>query len=268
MAAALDWLLKHEPDGALHFSTLKNIEQSPMHLRHYLRHGIRVTKPMRMGTIVHRLVLGPQQGHDVVIFPGRRAGVMWELFEKAHANDTIVTKAEWDEAEPIAEAVKRSAEAMRLLDGARLEVPVRWENLGVPCSTRGIDVVNDAQHVIADLKTTRSARPRAFMSQAARMFYHAQLAHYEDGAQANGIDTSGGVKLIAVESSPPYPVTVFNLPAQVRGVGRAKIAEWVERLRVCAEADHWPAYAQSEVEFELPMWGGDFEEDEEEEAAA
>lgn len=257
-----------EADGCLHFSTLKHIDDSPLHLRHVLANGIKVTKPMRVGTIVHRLVLGPQRDHDVVIYPGRRDGRMWDLFAKAHANDTIVTQSEWDEAEPIAAAVLRHPGALELLDGAGCEVPVRWDNNGIPCSTRGIDVVNDRRHIIADLKTTRSAHPRAFMRQAVGMHYHAQLAHYEDGALANGIDCSGGVKIIAVETKPPYPVTIFNLPPAVREAGRNKLSGWITTLKSCAEINHWPAYAQSEVEFELPLWmGSDLDEDDEEEAA-
>lgn len=257
-----------EPDGALHFSTLKHVDDSPMHLRHAVVHGIKVTKPMRVGTIVHRIVLGPQQGHDVVIYPDKRMGKMWQLFEKAHANDTIVTQAEWEEAEPIAEAVLRDPKVVELLLGSRREVPIRWSNNGIPCSTRGIDVVNDALRIIADLKTTRCSKPRAFMRQAVGMHYHAQLAHYEDGALANGIDCSGGVKIIAVETKPPYPVTIFNLPQAVREAGRNKLAMWISTLKGCAEINHWPAYAQSEVEFELPLWmGSDLDEDNDEEAA-
>ena len=263
----LDLLKKYEPDGALHFSTAKHAAESPAHFRHAIANPLEPTKAMRIGTIVHRIVLGPQRDHNVVIYPGTRNGHIWELFQKAHANDLIVTKSEWAEAEPIAEAIKAHDGAKELLDGARFEVPIRWENSGIPCSTRGIDLVHDRAKKIVDLKTTVCAKPRKFFRQAERMFYHAQLAHYEDGALANGIDTSGGVFLIAAETKPPYPVQIIEVPADVREWGRRQLSLWIGTLRNCAEIDHWPAYSQSPVRWELPVWAVDDDEDDEDEAA-
>ena len=253
-----------DADGTIHFSTLKHMADSAAHYRHACLNPLKPSKPMLIGTIVHRLVLGPQKDHDVVIFPDARRGKIWELFQKAHTGDTIVTASEWEEAEPIADAILHDDVARRLLDGARFEVPLRWENNGIPCATRGIDIVGAKS--ICDLKTSVSSKPRKFLRHAERMFYHAQLAHYEDGANANGIDTSEGVSLIAAETKPPYAVTIFEIPKDVLEWGRKQISLWIGTLRNCAAIDHWPAYSQSPVRWEMPAWAIDDDEEEEEAA--
>lgn len=261
-------LLALEPggDSAMHFSTLKSIAESPQHFRHALVNPLKPTKAMRIGTIVHRLILGPQADHDVVTFEGTRNGKIWDLFKKAHAGDTIVSDKEWEEAEEIADAAKRTDAIKRALDGSRFEVPLRWENSGVPCSTRGIDIVTAGKRKIADLKTAISVNPKKFLRHAERMFYQVQLAHYEDGARENGIDTSGGVELVAIESKPPFAVQVFVLPPDVLDWGRRQLALWIARLKSCADEDFWPAYSQSPVRWEVPAYAIEDDEDDEDDA--
>ena len=281
-------ILAREPDGALHFSTLKHIAESPLHFRHVLEHGVPVTAPMRIGTGVHRIVLGPQAGHDVVTWPDRRAGKAWEAFEAKHkalGND-ILSKGEWAKAEEIAKAVEADERARSLIHevGARHEVPLRWEIDGVPFATRGIDLVHGGEAVqfegpnrivggIADLKSAKTANPRHFPREALRMHYHVQLALYEEGARQNGIDTSDGVRLIAAESKAPYPVQVYRLTPAALELGRKILAIWIETLKACAQANHWPAYSDAEIDLDAPPeaveldFGDDDEDDEDDEAA-
>jgi exodeoxyribonuclease VIII len=262
-------ILAHEPDGALHISTLKHIAESPLHFRHVLEHGVKVTKAMRIGTVVHRLVLGPQAGRDVVTWPDTRRGKAWETFQAKHeaAGNEIVSTKEWEEAEEIAAAVLAHDGARSLLEGARCEVPLRWEINGVPFATRGIDLVTAALG-IGDMKSTRTANPKHFSRDALKMFYHVQLASYEEGAKQNGIDTSAGVRLLAVESKAPYAVQIFKLTPRLLDRGRRELALWIETLKACANADHWPAYSVAELDLDAPPDAPvelDFEDEDEDE---
>jgi hypothetical protein len=272
---SLDAILAREHDGALHFSTLKHIAESPLHFDHVLRNGIKVTKPMRVGTGVHRIVLGPQGAHDVVTWPDVRRGAAWETFKAKHEalGNEILSKSEWLEAEEISAAVNANERARSLIHevGARHELPLRWEINGVPFSTRGIDLA--APRGIADLKSTRTAKPGIFARDAIKMHYHVQLALYEEGAKQNGIDTSGGVRLIAVESKAPYPVQVFRLTPALLERGRRELALWIETLKACAVSNHWPAYSDAELELDAPEvveldFGDDDDDSEEEDEAA
>lgn len=269
-------ILEREPGGALHFSALKHIAESPLHFRHALSVERTPSKAMRVGTIVHHLVLGKQGNREIVTWPDRRAGKAWETFEAMHkaAGNEIVTHVDWKEAEPIAAAVLADERALSLLreHGARHEVPLRWEINGVPFSTRGIDLAAPAG--IADLKMARTVKPIHFMREALKMHYHVQLALYEEGARQNGIDTSGGVRLIAVESKPPHAVQVFRLTPALLDRGRRELALWIETLKACVTSAHWPAYSDAELEWDAPPeaveldFGDDDEGDDNEDDAA
>lgn len=269
-------VLALEHDGALHFSTLKQIAESPLHFWHAAHASFDPSKVMRIGTIVHQLVLGKQGSREVVRWPDRRAGKAWEAFRAKHEalGNEVVSNGEWEEAEPVAAAVLEHEGARSLLreDGARHEVPLRWEINGIPFSTRGIDLVGPAG--IADLKTARTVNPRHFLRDALQRHYHVQLALYEEGARQNGIDTSGGVRVIAVSSAAPHAVQVFRLTPALLERGRRELALWVETLKACAAANHWPAYSQAELDWDAPPealeldFGDDDDDDEKEDDAA
>lgn len=235
------------------FSDLKKFAQSPAHYKASVESRFEQTRSMRIGTIVHQMVLGKRDGFpEVVVYEGaQRRGTEWDKFRQKHAGAEIVTLSEWNEAEPIAKAVQADAVASKYLAGRR-EVPLTWEDAGIKCQTGGIDIVGDGW--IADLKTTQTSEPARFMKLAWNLSYHAQLAFYEIGANANGIDTSKGLYIIGVETDAPYCVTVLKLTDAVRDLGRKSCAIWLEKYRSCVENDFWPGYAQSVLDFELPGW--------------
>jgi hypothetical protein len=247
-----------------HFSSLKQIHQSPAHYRAALATPWEGSPSTRIGSIVHHMVLGPSTQTPVILFDGAdRRAKGWKEFHASHKDShTIVTRSEWDEAEPIANAVKSSELARQYLDGARYETPLTWEYGGLQRATRGVDIIGAGW--IADLKTARCAEPRKFMREACNMFYHAQAADYREACRANGI-ACDEVYILAVETSAPYPVVVFKMVPEVLELGLRLIDKWSEKLRQCQDADQWPGYAQSAVDFEAPAWmtaGEDEDEDE------
>src|SRR5579883_3076116 len=211
-------------DGCVHFSELKQFARSPAHYRHAVLAPREATRAMRVGTLADRLILG---GTLPPIYPGDRRGTAWTTFAAKHAGEEICTQAELEDAEPIASAVKANALAMAYLTG-RAQVPLRWEMQGVPCATRGVDVVGDGW--ISDLKITSTTQPDRWTWQARRMLYLAQLAFYAEGARQNGIDTSKGLFLVGVEAAPPHPVTVLRMTARAIEAGDKAVHLWLERL--------------------------------------
>ena len=242
-------LITH-PDGTVHFSLLKKIARSPAHYKHACSAENEPTRDMRIGTAIHQRVLGDRSDRPLDVFPGdRRAGKDWLAFKDAHATSEILTQPEWDESKAPALAVLADPVASQLLKGARTEVPLTWSDGGIPCSTGGIDVVGPGY--LAELKSTNNAEPEFFKRTALRMLYHAQMAWYRGsplGADAREMF------IIAVETSAPYCVTVLKLAPDVIEAGEKCVRLWMDRLKVCAESNAWPGYAQSEVEWELPEW--------------
>lgn len=250
MAAAVSLhTLRNPDDGRVHFSDLKQFARSPMHYRHAVTTTREATRAMRVGTIVDRLLLG---GKAPPVFEGDRRGKEWKAFEAAHAGQEIVTRAEFDDAEPIAVAALADPLARQYLAGQH-QVRLEWEMLGVRCSTRGVDCVGDGW--ISDLKITSTTEPSRWIWHARRMHWHAQLAWYAAGCAANNIDTSRGLFLVGVEAAPPHPVTVLRLSPRALEEGQRCCHLWLEQLRACEATGMWPGYAQSvcDLDFEEPV---------------
>ena len=149
--------------------------------------------------------------------------------------------------------------AQSLLAGATCERHLEWKLQGRAMSSRP-DAFTPGR-MLFDLKTTTDASPIGFGRQAWRMAYHAQSALYIDALASLGIDVLDAY-LVAVETKPPYPVTVMRLTAQMIDVGRRTYRTWFETLRVCEESDHWPAYTSSVVPWDVPAWIEHDEDDE------
>ncbi len=241
----------------VHFSHLKNFALSPAHYRASVFEVFEATRAMRVGTIVHEIVLGAHRTKPCILYDGaERKGNVWKDFERvAKAKSPkceIVTAAEWADAKPIADAILSDPVARQFIEGTRREVPLQWTSGGILCETDGIDVVGLG--FIGDVKRTSCTEPGGFARHAAKNMWHCQLAHYEEAANANGIDTSKGLFLLGVEPEPPYACTVMKLTEDTIAQGRKSCVKWLEALRVARENDHWPSYTQTVVPFDLPPW--------------
>lgn len=254
--------IRHE-DGAVHFSLLKKLAQSPAHYKVACETPFNSTREMRIGTATHELVLGARIGKPIVVFDGDRRGSKWQDFAEENRGREILTRTEWNEAELVAKAILSDPVAAPFLRG-RKEVGLIWDDDGMPCATGGIDVIGDGW--IADLKSTQCTHPDRFQKLSMNLLYHAQMAFYEKGCKANNIDTSNGLFLIGVESKPPFCVTVLKLTPETIAHGHKCCAVWLEKLQACEDADQWPGYVQNVVDFDLPAWMGGDEEDADDDA--
>jgi hypothetical protein len=241
-AAVTSVPLVRGPLGRVTFSELKAFARSPAHYRHACVTPREPTRAMRIGTLVDRLVFGTKL--PPIWHGDSRRGKEWQTFASLHAGEEICTQAELDDARPIAAAVLADPVAKARLVG-RYQVPLEWELGGVRCTTRGLDVVGAGW--IADLKVPHTSEPQRFAWHARSMLWHAQLSWYAEACRLHGIDTSKGLFLIAVESSPPHPVTVHRLTPRAIEDGARAWRLWLEQLQVCDASGVFPGYAQSEL---------------------
>lgn len=255
------------PDGRVSFSHLKHMARSPAHYRCAVEQPREPTRAMRVGTVVHRLVLGERPGHLVKRFEGEaRRGKEWLAFVEANPGAELVTAPEWAEAEDIAAAVMSDPVATALLQGTATEAALEWEDAGTECGTSGVDFIG--RGLLGDLKITTNVEPEKWQRHALNMLWHAQVVWYRNGARANGRDVSRGLFLLGVENTPPFVVTALELSEPVIELAEKTIALWLEKLRVCEENDFWPGYVQSPVPMVLPAWMGGDDDHEAEESAA
>ncbi len=251
-----------DEDGTLHFSAFKKISKSGVQYLHAVNaERSEPTRDMRIGSAVNLLALGSGPGGRAVIrFDGdTRRGSGWELFRAANATATILTAPEWDEALCIADALIRSPIYMDRMAGARVELPLRWEESGIPCSTSGVDIYTAADR-ITDLKVTRVAEPEAFQRHAFAMCYAQQLAFYRRGAMANGLRVVD-LSILGVEREAPHEVVELVMTDELLDLADKTISIWFEDLRrnmlTCPEPStvwDWPGYAEAPVRWDVPSW--------------
>jgi hypothetical protein len=198
-----------------------------------------------LGTTVHALLQGAQ---DILIYPGTtRRGKDWEAFKAAHPGARIVLTKERDTAMHIADALAANDDAHRLLTArkVRREETLLFDYLGRQCRATP-DLCADNRAWFAELKTTRNADPDKFAWDARKLGYHVQVAMQRLAIRANGGKPKRAI-IIAAESAPPWPVTVFELDEETLLAGEKQLRLWVERILGCEASGFWPGYVQSVV---------------------
>lgn len=231
------------------FSRLKLMGKSAAHYEHGFGDE---TGPMRKGTALHRYMLGDKDG--VIQYTGKvRNGKAWKAFQAANDGKTILIASELRAAAGMRQSIERHPRAMALLSGIR-EERIEWELSGRSCAGTP-DVVHllpDGTKRLVELKTSVSSAPDLFKWQAKKMAYHAQLAWYAHGLELTMTYPAGPVTelfIVAVESSPPYPVTVIRVDASMRRRGDRQCRFWFEQLLVCEQTNRFPAYVDADVDW-------------------
>lgn len=224
----------------LRIGVLAQMAKSPAHCKYALEHETPATRTMNLGTLTHAILLGKNM--PVVYGGGARRGKEWTAFKESHPEGTeIFLDSELELARQLAGSLMQHPEAYRLLLGRREET-ITWGIGGRSC--RGTpDVFNTTTGVLADLKTTVDASPRAFSYQALRLAYHAKLAWYLDGLNAAKIGSFDRAYIVAIENKPPFAVGTFQLTERALDFGRKLYSTWLERFLVYERsAVPWPGY--------------------------
>lgn len=248
-------------DGTAHWSEVKRLSDSGVQYIHAVNHPSDPSSAMLLGTLVHYLLLGHREGAKrLVRYDGERRGNAWKDFVAEHAGAEILTAKEWAEGEVIADAVRRNPVAQEYMISARFEVPLKWEESGIACSTSGVDILQSGR--FGDLKTASTTEVERLQKHCFRMGYHGQLAWYRRGLRANGIDVSRGAFLICVETKAPYEVVVLQPDDALMDLGDRHVSLLLEKLRLYTECNQFPPRAQAPVVWSMPGWAEDDEEDE------
>lgn len=256
IVANLDRVQYDEAEGC-HWSTLKHLAKSPALYKHLIEHPPEDKDAFRKGRAVHCATLEPQKfaSEFAIWTDGIRRGKAWDAFEVVNADKTILTEKELHDVRDISRAVLNNPLASSRIAKGDAEVSMFWEHevikgLSLPCKGRA-DFISDS--CIVDLKTTRDASPDGFAREVVKHSYAGQAAFYSDGyAKITGKRLP--FIFIAVELEAPHIVTVFRIPDSVIAVGRAMYEGCLSTLALSNHENHWPGYADKEVELVLPKW--------------
>lgn len=234
------------------FSRLKLMVKSAAH---YEAGFGEETGPMRKGSALHAYLLGGPE--KAVVYEGGRRDdriAAWRDFKAEHAGKHILIPSEKELVEGMRRSIERHQRAMDLLDDGVQENRIEWETIGRRCAGTP-DVVKPlvGRKRLVELKTCNTSKPGLFEWQAKKLAYHAQVAWYADGLEKTTAYAPGPVDevfIVAVESAPPYPVTVLRVCPSVLAAGARQWRMWFEMLLVCEQSNHFPAYAQGDVAWE------------------
>lgn len=230
------------------FSRLKKMALSAAH---YAEGFGKETSPMRKGTAVHAYLLGGEKNVAVYTDGARNAKFKkWQDFQARNVGKHILIPSELEGVAGMRKSLESHPRAMSLLDGIQ-ERTITWEEGGRACmGTPDVVIPKNGKTIGVELKTTQTSHPERFVWQCRKMAYHAQCAWYKRGIELCGNYQPALVDeffIVAVESTAPYPVTVFKLDQESLEAGAKMNRLWLEQLLVCERNDHFPAYTESDV---------------------
>jgi exodeoxyribonuclease VIII len=249
------------------YSLLKHVARSPAHALSYMLHPPEQTPAMLLGSITHLSVLEPDRFMlEVVARPEgldrrtREGKALWAQLEAEHPGCAIIPADDYTRISAIGAAVAAHPVASALLsaEGRKLEASFAWEEEvdGVLTKIKGradvISRVGGLTHVV-DLKTTRDASIRGFAREVVNYRYMEQAALYLRGLNICA-PAQRTWRWIAVESEPPYAVTVFEPFQSDLGIAEERILGWLFEWERCCRSEHWPAYSNQTEPLIVPAW--------------
>ena len=247
---------------ALSPSGAKDLLRSPAHYRAARDEPRPETPALRIGDATHCLSLEGRAAFNdrFAVAPDgidrrTKAGKAdWAAFTEAAGERTILTAAEAEPVEGMADALHAHPLIPALLERGQAEVSMIWSDAetGAPCKGRP-DFARFDDGALLDLKTALDASPAGFTRAAFNFGYHIQAAAYREGAAALGRPISDYL-LLTVEKSPPYAAAVYRLADAPLELGRRRWREAVALYSECLERNEWPGYSSSIQELTLPNW--------------
>lgn len=246
----------------LNWSRLKLLEKSPAHFKYGFGDD---SSGFALGTAAHTAVLEPERFEaEYVVYPGRRAGKVWDAFEEEQLaiGKSILNQKEYDSTLQIRNAVHSNPRAMEYLTDGASEQTLTWTLTAgetvFECKGRA-DYVGP--RAIVDLKSTKDCSPRAFSRACQNYGYFGQAAWYSDGLYLSRGQRLP-FKIIAVESTAPFLVTVFNVTPAVIAHGRDQYMTLLGKLDYCERTGFWGGYSEAEeLDIEIPRWSGQQEQE-------
>src|SRR5690606_32209920 len=130
------------------------------------------------------------------------------------------------------------------------------EATGVMCRAMVDHLPHDTSglHILADLKTTTDASPRALSKTVAQYGYHQQAAWYLDGYRAMWEGSDPAMLFVFVEKAAPYLVSVVELDRHALAVGAELNRRALHIYAECRATGVWPGHSPEIELVALPAW--------------
>jgi hypothetical protein len=229
---------------ALNFSLAKTLLDSPAHFKAAQDEERQETDAMRIGTLVHAMVLEGKDLRDMYAL--KPQGMSFATKEgKAWRDEQTLPILKEGDSEAIAraaQAVAANHDAARILKACQhRETPLIGSIMGVPCKAlldcHGTD---GEEWVICDLKTTIDASPKGFAWAVIKSHYDLQMAWYRALlCNVEGISEPPCWLWLAVEKKAPFVNAVYQSDEWEES-GNDKLVKVLDLYKRCTESGEWP----------------------------
>lgn len=247
----------------VNWSTLKAMIDSPAHYLAALDKGRADTAALQTGRLLDTLIFTPElvdaryvvSPYDAYTTNAARA---WKAETIASGFEPVKADA-LVEAQALADAVRRHQVARKYLDAGRFQVPLVWTDLRTGLACKGLtDLIGTSDGgFLIDGKSARTIDKRRYLSQAASLGYHFQLAHYRDGYAAVFGEPPAFIGHIVYEKGAPYDVGVLRFDRTVIDAAWVTVHELLDRVAECQESGEWPGRYPELVPVtidDMPRW--------------
>ena len=222
------------------------------------------TDSMQLGRAAHCLVFEPREFTSrFVYYEGKRDKRVkaYQEFLEAYEGYDVLTKAQWEEAQRIALALTEDDRVREAISNGMAEVTVLSQECAMRCRGRMDWIKCDeagAVQEITDLKTAVSCEPGKFSRDFYKYHYDIKLGLYRRWVGA-AVGREPPVRVIVVENSPPYDVSVIPIPDAVLYRGAELGYTIIRAIRQAIDRDYWPGVAEGEATLDVPPWEMDEE---------
>ena len=232
---------------ALSKSGMVDLYQSPHHYKVRQSAKKEPTKSMIFGSALHLAILEPSKYKN-------RVREQKQKTPKIDSDDIIyLHDSSIADINLMAENVKKDPITNGLLNDARKEVSLFWnDDLGFLCKAR-IDALNTRLHFVIDIKYCTDASYDAFARQTLNLKYHWQAYWYLCGLEHFYKDPFNFI-FICIEGAPSYAIATYVVTDQVLGKAKTGVDMCRETYNQCLESQDWYGYPKQIQELYLPPW--------------
>lgn len=247
--------------GRISKSILMAHRKSPAHAMYSMTVQHEATPAMRLGSLVHTLILEPGQvASRYAIGPDAARNTReWREWSAAQSDGVELLKpSEYAEAVAMTRWMDTMPVVAQLVRGAGpVEASVLWTETD---PTTGVELHFRARPdklvepgILVDVKTTADISDRGIERAITTYGYHLQMALYMQGLAAVGHAVDHAV-ILWVESVAPYDARATLLGESWLEAARNELVILKARHAECVASGEWPGYADCITDSEAPIW--------------
>ncbi len=239
----------------LSYSSLKEFSKSPAHYIEYLRKEFKPTPAMALGSLVHCLLLQPNElGKQFFVMPNidkrtKEGKAKYEEAVEASKGKQIVTESDYEDANNLVNKVLSEGHIANAIQQCfRFEHEWKQEIYGLPF--RGF-FDGEAYDYILEVKTASDANPKTIINDFFNRSYHIQGGLYS-------MVSNKPVKYLIIETTAPYNVVLADATEDYIQYGIKEVERLSASFLECMN-NHmfnmgYDYFTEGNMEIGLPSW--------------